>query len=139
MLGALLTFVVAIISVAGRYTINPSEIGLVLSYVLMIQGAFSWMVRQIAEVVNDMNSVERLVYYSDQLEQERPARVQAVTPDKSWPEHGSVKLDSVVMAYRPGLPAVLKNMSLDVRGGEKVGIVGRCVAKMSLLPYLCAD
>ena len=29
------------------------------------------------------------------------------------------------MSYRPGLPAVLQGLSMRIKGGEKIGIVGR--------------
>lgn len=32
------------------------------------------------------------------------------------------------MRYRPGLPFVLKGLSMSVKGGEKIGVVGRCVS-----------
>ena len=60
-LGILLTFVVAILSVAARYSISPSQMGVVLSYIISVQQAFGWLVRQTAEVENDFNSVERVV------------------------------------------------------------------------------
>lgn len=53
-LGGLLSFIVAIIAVTQRYSISPSEIGLILSYILSVQASFSWMVRQLAEVENDV-------------------------------------------------------------------------------------
>ena len=66
-LGILLTFVVAILSVAARYSISPSQMGVVLSYIISVQQAFGWLVRQTAEVENDFNSVERVVgpYFLD--------------------------------------------------------------------------
>lgn len=60
-LGILLTFVVAILSVAARYSISPAQMGVVLSYIISVQQAFGWLVRQTAEVENDFNSVERVV------------------------------------------------------------------------------
>lgn len=36
-LGSLLSFIVAIIAVTERYSISPSEIGLILSYILSVQ------------------------------------------------------------------------------------------------------
>ena len=35
------------------------------------------------------------------------------------------------MKYRPELPIVLKNMSLNIKSGEKVAIVGRTGARKS--------
>lgn len=33
------------------------------------------------------------------------------------------------MSYRPGLPTVLNRISVNVKGGEKVGVVGRCISR----------
>lgn len=41
-------------------------------------------------------------------------------PPSSWPAKGEVKFDHVKMAYREGLPLVLKDVSFDIKAGEKV-------------------
>lgn len=73
-LGILLTFVVAILTVGTRFSISPSQTGVTLSYIISVQQAFGWMVRQSAEVENNMNSVERIVSdpYSRNLAQSSP-------------------------------------------------------------------
>ena len=124
-LGNLLTFSVAILAVSARFTISPSLTGLVLSYILTVQQAFGWLVRQSAEVENDMNSVERILHYSHQIEQEAPHQLPDHKPLPEWPSSGQITLDNIVLRYRPGLPAVLKNLSLNIKGGEKIGVVGR--------------
>lgn len=53
-------------------------------------------------------------------------------PD-SWPEKGEIKFDHFATRYRPELDLVLKDVSLDVSSGEKVGIVGRTGAGKSSL------
>ncbi|KAK4704538.1 lysophospholipase, partial [Phenoliferia sp. Uapishka_3] len=131
MFGGLLTAIVAFMGVGGRFTISPSQTGLILSYILTIQQAFSWMVRQGAEVENDMNSVERLVHYADELEREAPAVIEGSRPPSEWPAHGAIELKKVVMSYRVGLPPVLKGLSLSVGAGEKIGVVGRTGAGKS--------
>jgi len=55
LMGTLLTFVVAILTVASRFSISPSQTGVTLSYILSVQQAFGWAVRQSAEVENNMN------------------------------------------------------------------------------------
>jgi len=52
--GSCLTFAVALFSVGTAKNVSPSQTGLILSYVLTISMSFSWMVRQGAEVENDM-------------------------------------------------------------------------------------
>lgn len=119
------------IGVGARDTISPAQIGLILSYILTISSAFTWMVRQGAEVENDMNSVERLLHYANELEREAPAVIESARPPTSWPEHGAIKMDKLVMSYRHGLPPVLKGLSLDIHAGEKIGVCGRTGAGKS--------
>lgn len=123
--GTILTFVVAIIAVTTSETINPSQIGLVLSYILAVQMSFTWAVRQFAEVENDMNSVERLLHYSNELEQEAAFEVPDKKPPAQWPQAGAIEFNDVKLRYRPGLPLVLHGLSMSVKGGEKIGVVGR--------------
>ena len=144
-----MTFIVAILTVAARFTISPAQTGLVLSYILSVQQAcvpflficlfsncnclpsvdpfsrFGWIVRQSAEVENNMNSVERVVFYATGVEQEAPHELPDNKPPASWPADGRVELRNVVFKYRPELPAVLKGVSMTVNAGEKIGIVGR--------------
>ena len=83
------------------------------------------MVRQLAEVENNMNSVERIVYYARDLEQEPPHEIPEQKPPTSWPSEGKLEINDAVMKYRPELPLVLKGLSMTVEAGEKIGIVGR--------------
>ena len=83
------------------------------------------MVRQLAEVENDMNSVERIIYYAHDLEQEPPHEIPERNPTAPWPSDGKLEIKEAVLKYRPELPLALKGLSMNVGGGEKIGIVGR--------------
>jgi ABC-type multidrug transport system fused ATPase/permease subunit len=78
-----------------------------------------------------MNSVERLTHYVDTIEAEpfdAPAAGRAPAPSPlppSWPAKGALEFRDYRMSYRAGTPEVLHGVSFAVRGGEKVGIVGR--------------
>jgi ATP-binding cassette subfamily C (CFTR/MRP) protein 1 len=92
-------------------------------------------VRQLAEVENNMNSTERIHHYGTQLEEEAPLHMGEVRP--TWPEHGEIVFDNVEMRYRDGLPLVLKGLSMHVRAGERIGVVGRTGAgKSSIMSAL---
>ncbi|QRV82925.1 ABC transporter transmembrane region [Ceratobasidium sp. AG-Ba] len=138
-LGSLLVFAVAIMSVVGVNGVSPAEIGLVLSTLTGVVQIMGFMTRQSAEVENYMNSVERLLQYtsSGDIPQEKPYVVPSHTPPKTWPATGAIELQDLVMSYRAGLPPVLRGVSLSVRGGEKIGVVGRTGAgKSSLMAAL---
>ncbi|KAF8322189.1 hypothetical protein DL93DRAFT_2051237 [Clavulina sp. PMI_390] len=130
-LGSLLTFSVAILTVAARKSISPAQTGVVLSYMLNVQQSFGWMIRQSAEVENDMNSVERVLHYANNLEQEAPHQIEEKKPEPEWPRRGELVLKDVEMSYRPGLPPVLKKINMRIKEGEHVGIVGRTGAGKS--------
>ncbi|KAF8557120.1 P-loop containing nucleoside triphosphate hydrolase protein [Imleria badia] len=137
LLGATLTFAVAILTVGTRFSISPGQTGLVLSYILMVQQSFGMMVRQVAEAENNMNAVERIIHYANEVEQEAPHQVKDSAAPPSWPFEGRIVMKYVFMKYRPELPPVLKGLSMDIAPGEKIGIAGRTGAgKSSIMTAL---
>lgn len=61
-----------------------------------------------------MNAAERIQHYSsDQLSQELPHDIPNKRPPSEWPHDGQITFSNVVMAYRPGLPPVLKQMLVE--------------------------
>ncbi|KAL9081423.1 MAG: hypothetical protein Q9159_007319 [Coniocarpon cinnabarinum] len=137
LIGNVLVFVLGILVVTSRFSINPSTGGLVLSYILTIVQMIQFTIRQLAEVENNMNATERIHYYGSNLEEEPPLTLPnpKVTPE--WPQHGQIEFANVEMRYRDGLPLVLKGLNLSVIGGERIGIVGRTGAgKSSIMSTL---
>ncbi|KAJ9110275.1 hypothetical protein QFC19_001678 [Naganishia cerealis] len=110
-----------------------STSGLILSYSVSLQQTFSWVVLQSASVQNDSNSVDRVLEYANQLEQEAAHDIVETKPPAAWPRTGRIKFENVVMSYRAGLPPALKNLNFDVGTNEKVGIVGRTGAGKSTI------
>ncbi|KAH8167726.1 hypothetical protein CIB48_g493 [Xylaria polymorpha] len=135
LIGNLLVFTTGILVVTSRFSVPPSIGGLVLSYILSIVQMLQFAVRQLAEVENGMNAVERLLHYGTQLEEEAPEHT--IDVRTSWPERGEIVFDNVEMRYRPNLPLVLKGLSIHVEGGERIGIIGRTGAgKSSIMSTL---
>jgi ATP-binding cassette subfamily C (CFTR/MRP) protein 1 len=147
-IGALIVFCAAVIIVIQRDTFDPGLAGLSLSYALQITSAFFWLVRQSVEAENSMNSVERSKYYTSQIEHEdltvesgEVHNSKALVPvssrvlvekaqnrahvDKDWPSKGKIEINQLEIRYRVGLPLVLKKVTATIRGGERVGVVGR--------------
>lgn len=54
-------------------------------------------------------------------------------PDKNWPAKGEVKCEAVKLRYSKNGDLILKGMNLNIKAGEKVGIVGRTGAGKSTL------
>ncbi|OBT52767.1 hypothetical protein VE04_05838 [Pseudogymnoascus sp. 24MN13] len=134
-IGNLLVFTTGILVVTSRFNVNPSIGGLVLSYILAIVQILQFTVRQLAEVENGMNSTERVHFYGTELEEEAPLHTIEVAD--SWPHGGGIIFKDVEMRYRPNLPLVLSGLNMHVRGGERIGVVGRTGAgKSSIMSAL---
>lgn len=135
LVGNLLVFTVGILVVTSRFNVNPSIGGLVLSYIISIVQMLQFSIRQLAEVENGMNAVERLRYYGVELDEEAPLKTVDVRP--TWPEKGEIVFENVEMRYRSELPLVLKGLSMHIKGGERIGVVGRTGAgKSSIMSTL---
>ncbi|TRM58678.1 ABC protein [Schizophyllum amplum] len=127
LMGGVLVFLVAILAVVGVNGINAAQIGLILTYASMLTQLSSMFTRQSAELENYMNSVERVSSFirDDALDKEPAHEKDDVKPPEHWPHSGAIELKDLKMAYRPGLPNVLHGLDANIRGGEKIGIVGR--------------
>ncbi|EFR00027.1 oligomycin resistance ATP-dependent permease YOR1 [Nannizzia gypsea CBS 118893] len=133
--GWLMVFVTSILVVTSRFNVDPSISGLVLSFILSISQLLQFTVRQLAEVENSMNATERIHYYGTQLEEEAPLHLRQM--DERWPQSGQISFMNVEMRYRAGLPLVLQGLNLNIKGGERIGIVGRTGAgKSSIMSAL---
>lgn len=134
-IGNLLVFTTGILVVTSRFNVNPSIAGLVLSYILSIVQMIQFTVRQLAEVENNMNATERVHYYGTQLDEEAPLKLKEVP--ESWPQSGAISFENVEMKYRADLPLVLQGLDMNIKGGERIGIVGRTGAgKSSIMSEL---
>lgn len=68
-----------------------------------------------------------MVHYSnrDEIEQEASHDIPDHKPPPDWPTAGCIDFKNVSLSYRPGLPSVLRDITFSVKGGDKIGIVGR--------------
>ena len=46
------------------------------------------------------------------------------TDTHDWPSEGAIKVHELRVRYGPDLPDILHDVSFDIRGGQRVGIVG---------------
>ncbi|KAL9235764.1 hypothetical protein vseg_010500 [Gypsophila vaccaria] len=112
--------------------IKPENVGLSLSYGLSLNTVLFWAVYTSCFVENRMVSVERIKQFSD-IPSEAEWNIKDRLPPPNWPTRGTVELKDLQVRYRPNTPLVLKGMTLSIRGGEKVGVVGRTGSGKSTL------
>ena len=85
---------------------------------LLILLSIANMISQFAQNEQNMNAVERVLHYAD-----LPGEGELTTPNDpppAWPTKGRITFSNVELAYRKGLPLVLKDVSFEIKPGEKV-------------------
>eukprot|EP00978_Attheya_sp_CCMP212_P020023 scaffold56832_cov45-Attheya_sp.AAC.8 len=100
---------------------------------LQLGALFQWCIRQSAEVVNQMVSVERVKEFGE-LPSEAPLVVKEIDDDLvDWPRDGSIDVKDLTVRYRSSLPPSLKGASFRVESGQRVGVCGRTGSGKSTL------
>ncbi|KAJ3273542.1 hypothetical protein HDV01_004309 [Terramyces sp. JEL0728] len=138
-LGAVLVFFAAMLGIFSRTNdrFSGALLGLSLTYSLQVTQSINFCVNQFTQTEIAMNSVERVAYYGDQVEQEAPAVIETHRPEKEWPVKGTIQFENVDMKYGPELPLVLQDLTFSIKHQEKVGLVGRTGSgKSSILQVL---
>ncbi|KAI1317835.1 Multidrug resistance-associated protein 1 [Mortierella claussenii] len=142
-LSAVAILIVAVGFVMSRGSVDPATAGLALSFALNITQDVNLLVKAYCDLQNQLVPVERVCEYID-LPPEAPEILPFPVASNTagagaraggqWPpKEGSITFENFSARYREGLDLVLKNISFEVKSGERVGIVGRTGAGKSTL------
>ncbi|XP_033985639.1 multidrug resistance-associated protein 7 isoform X2 [Trematomus bernacchii] len=112
-------------------SVDPGLVGLSLSYALSITNLLCSLIDSFTQTEMQLVSVERTEEYCSGLPTEPQQHHSQLPP--AWPHQGGLELHNVALSYREGLPNALDGVSMVVRPGEKLGIVGRTGSGKSTL------
>ncbi|XP_075236424.1 ATP-binding cassette sub-family C member 4-like [Lycorma delicatula] len=112
--------------------------GLAITQSLSVAGLLQWGMRASAEIANQMTSTERVLEYATlPSEEPDPGSKKGKEDVSNWPTEGRVQFSHLFLCYSSDDPPVLKDVCLEIKPREKVGIVGRTGAgKSSLIQAL---
>nr|XP_036222275.1 multidrug resistance-associated protein 1 isoform X5 [Bactrocera oleae] len=131
MVGNLIILFASLFAVLGGQS-NPGLVGLSVSYALQVTQTLNWLVRMTSDIETNIVAVERIKEYGE-TKQEAPWELENSKVPRDWPMEGQVVFENFKVRYREGLDLVLRGITFTIRGGEKVGIVGRTGAGKSSL------
>ncbi len=130
-LGFCITLSFGIFAVFCRNEVMPGLVGFILVYGLDIINSFSWAIVCGVELETNMVAVERVKEYTELESEADWDSIDCFKPNKDWPNAGRIDFCDYTTSYRPELDPVLEDLNLIIKGGEKVGIVGRTGAGKS--------
>ena len=127
LLGAAVVLGAALMTVFTHSSGSEKAAGLAgfsLTSAIALTGLMAWMVRQVTDLEVGMNCVERVLEYSA-IEPEAPPIIESNRPPPGWPHSGAIQVKDLWVRYRPDLDPVIKGISFEVKGMEKIGVCGR--------------
>ncbi|KAK8770954.1 hypothetical protein V5799_025802 [Amblyomma americanum] len=130
-IGDILLLTMLLLIVTNRDNIDAGMAGLMVSYSLNTIAPFNYLIYFSTELEANLVSAERLDEYR-RLTPEAPWCL-SWSPDPAWPREGALCFRSYSTRYREGLDLALNNINLDIKPGEKIGVVGRTGAGKSTM------
>ncbi|KAF9966164.1 Multidrug resistance-associated protein 1 [Mortierella alpina] len=131
LLSTIVLLCAAVFAVLQREHLDPSLVGLSLSFALTLTEEVTTLVRNFCDLQNQLVCLERVLEYTE-LRTEAPDVTDVHLPP-NWPAEGRISFHNYSTRYREGLDLVIKNVTLVISPAEKVGIVGRTGAGKSSL------
>ncbi|KAL7564370.1 hypothetical protein ACA910_001519 [Epithemia clementina (nom. ined.)] len=123
---SIVSFLAVVVQSGGWFDVDPAILGLALSMLIYLSGIFQWCIRQSAEAVNQMVSVERILEFG-KLDSEAPLEcdIDNELAKNDWPSAGNIEYENISVRYRKALPLALRRISFRIPAGARVGVVGR--------------
>ncbi|KAF8936121.1 hypothetical protein BGZ58_004586 [Dissophora ornata] len=130
MMSVLILSLVALLAIVQRNTLQQGIFAVALSEIGNLTTVMSRVMSTACQIETDIVAIERVREYS-QLPSEARDVIPDSKTDEAWPQQGEITFQDYSTRYREGLDLVLKKVSVTIKGGERVGIVGRTGAGKS--------
>ncbi|KAK6200451.1 uncharacterized protein RJT21DRAFT_107434 [Scheffersomyces amazonensis] len=112
--------------------LSAALVGFVMLNALSVTGVLNAIIRMWADIETKSVSLERVIEFIN-LKPEAETIIENNRPAESWPTDGAISFKQYSTKYRENLDPVLKDLSIDIKPSEKVGIVGRTGAGKSTI------
>ncbi|XP_054158572.1 ATP-binding cassette sub-family C member 4-like [Oppia nitens] len=137
--GICIVYIAAVLAVVMSLSdsLTGGNAGLVLSSSLTLIGTTHYSVKCCTDFEAHMTAVERVLEYS-RIKPEADLRsAPDRKPSTGWPQSGCIEFRKISLQYAESPVPVLNEITVAVKGGEKIGIIGRTGAgKSSIISAL---
>jgi ABC-type multidrug transport system fused ATPase/permease subunit len=136
LLVATLAVILMVLVVKLRADISPGYVGLALLNVMNFNELLAQIIKNWTMLETSFGAVARLKVFSATTANENLSGETASVPN-NWPSRGAIEFKNVSASYTPDGDLVVKNLSMSIAPGEKIGICGRSGSgKSSLITTL---
>lgn len=123
---------------AFREKEDPVLVAMTLTYIIQLESFLIGLLYSMGDLERQMVSVQRCfevlkIPQERQTSNNRMIMPATTDPLSNWPSQGHLQFKNVHLRYRPTTELVLKGLSFEIEGGQKVGIVGRTGAGKSTI------
>jgi ATP-binding cassette subfamily C (CFTR/MRP) protein 1 len=130
----LITALASLFAVFSRNTLSPGLVGLSISLSITVGQALNFFVKMGAEFEANITAVERFMeYFHIPHEADWTTNPNTLKLNQSWPNEGKIQFKHYNLKYNPDNEFVLNDINVEIKPGEKIGIVGRTGAGKSTL------
>ncbi|KAF6831810.1 ABC multidrug transporter [Colletotrichum musicola] len=114
-------------------TTTEGAIGLAMVNLIGFNQSLGFLIEMWTQLETSLGAIARLRYFVRNTPRE-DRECETEVPPASWPEDGSIEIKNVTAAYSEDTDPVIRNVTLTIQPGQKVGICGRSGSgKSSLL------
>jgi ATP-binding cassette, subfamily C (CFTR/MRP), member 1 len=119
-----LAVLLMVLIVVLRRDLDTGLVGVALLNIMNFNLSLTEVIKQWTTLETSLGAISRVKTFVQTTTSEHlPQEIQS-TPD-NWPSQGLISLSNVSASYTPRGPLVLKDITLSIPAGQKVGLVGR--------------
>ncbi|KOC10592.1 putative sulfonylurea receptor/ ABC transporter [Aspergillus flavus AF70] len=111
------------ITTSLRDKFTPGEVGVALNLVLTFNQSLVQTINSWTQLEISIGAVSRVQQFAKTPSERRTSAANAAA-SHGWPREGTVVFDRVTAGYGPSNPPVLRNVSLNIKAGQKIAICG---------------
>ena len=108
-----------------RGVMSGAYVGVALLNVVLFSQYLKLLLQYWTQLETHIGAVSRIKNFAKATTAEDSADENQKPPPRSWPAQGAITFDSVSANYDTSSQPVLKNLTLSIQAGEKIGICGR--------------
>ncbi|OQD99550.1 hypothetical protein PENSOL_c006G04539 [Penicillium solitum] len=121
---AVLAILLMVLIVELRQSVGAEYARLALLNIMSFSASLTWIVRQWTALETSIGAVSRLKAFTSTTPTENLEDERQSVPE-NWPDRGGIVLKGVSASYSVAGVPILKDINMDIKPGEKIGVCGR--------------